>query len=537
MSDSPTAATSPSRALTELRRHVRTRRRGNVPRTELLYRAYVTILLALFGFYLLLGIIDDAPIGADEIAWVGDNGAVWIGLLAAVGVAAGIRSGASGGPLAIDEADLHYLIMSPLDRRRALRQPVLQLLAVASALGAVIGAAAGELAERRLPGHAAAWVASGALAGTTITVGAVAAALASASIPMLRRRPIVTTLAALTVIAWAVIDITADVRTAPTTLVGDLALWPLSFRWLDVAAPLVVLAATVFGIRGIERLSIERAMRRAHLVRQVRFALAQQDIRALILLRRQLGFERPRRRPLLSIGSGRFEDRLPVLYRDARSYLRWPAQRWVRVGALAALAGLATAGVWEGTTALAGGVAVAWYLIALEVVEPFAQELDHPTLLELAPIARPPILLGHLASAAALATGLWLVTIAVALAVTASSDLLLVTAIAAVPAAAAAVGGGAISIKQIGVENDTALMMPAEMAGPQAVLRLVWPIALAGAGVLPVLLGREVVARGDDLIGGVAPAFLAVAGLAAVIITWIRVRDDFMAAAATGAGR
>ncbi|MFN3218145.1 MAG: hypothetical protein ACE367_16740 [Acidimicrobiales bacterium] len=537
MTETPVAPPSAYAALRQLRRHVRTRRRGNVPRTELAYRAYVTVLLALFGFYLLLGIIDDAPIGADEIAWVGDNGAAWIGLLAAVGVAAGIRSGASGGPLAIDEADLHHLIMSPLDRRRALRQPVLQLLAIAAGLGAVLGAAAGELAERRLPGATAEWVASGALAGVTITVGAVAAALVSASIPALRRRPVVATLAAIAVVAWAVVDITAATRTAPTTLVGNVALWPLSFGWLDVAAPVVVLAAAVFGSFGIARMSIERAMRRAHLVRQVRFALAQQDIRALILLRRQLGFERPRRRPLFDVGPGRFEDRLPVLYRDVRSYLRWPAQRWVRVGALAALAGLATAGVWEGTTALAGGVAAAWYLIALEVVEPFAQELDHPSLLELAPVARPPILLGHVASAAVLATGLWMVAGAVAVAITASTDLLVVLAITAVPAAAATVGGGAISIKQIGAGNDTALMMPSEMAGPQAVIRLVWPIALAGLGVLPVILGRNVVERGDDLIGGVAPAFLAVALLAALIITWIRVRDDVMAAAATGAGR
>lgn len=537
MSDIPVPTPPAYAALTELRRHVRTRRRGNVPRTELAYRAYVTVLLALFGFYLLLGIIDDAPIGADEIAWVGDHGAAWIGLVTAVGIAAGIRSGASGGPLAIDEADLHHLLMSPLDRGRVLRRPVLQLLGVAAGLGAVLGAAAGELAERRLPGDAIEWVTSGALAGVTVTVGAVAAALVAASIPALRRRPVVATLAAIAVVAWAIVDITAATRTAPTTLVGNVALWPLSFAWIDVAAPVVVLAAAVLGSFGIERLSIERAVRRAHLVRQVRFALARQDIRALILLRRQLGFERPRRRPLVSIGPGRFEDTVPVLYRDARSYLRWPAQRWVRVGALAALAGLATAGVWEGTTALAGGVAAAWYLIALEVVEPFAQELDHPSLLELAPVARPPVLLGHLASAAALATGLWLGTTGVAVALTGSGELLVVLAITAVPAAAAAAGGGAISIRQIGAGNDTALMMPSEMAGPQAVIRLVWPIALAGVGVLPVILGREVVARGDALIGGVAPAFLAVALLAAVIITWIRVRDDVMTAAATGAGR
>jgi hypothetical protein len=72
-------------ALRSLRKLVRTRRRGHLSHFDVLYRVYVTALMSLFGFYLALGLIDDAPIGATEIAWVRNHGASWVGALAALG--------------------------------------------------------------------------------------------------------------------------------------------------------------------------------------------------------------------------------------------------------------------------------------------------------------------------------------------------------------------------------------------------------------------------------------------------------------------
>lgn len=534
MSERPPDATDGNRrtddlvALVSLRKLVRTRRLGHLSHFDVLYRVYVTALMSLFGFYLALGLIDDAPIGATEITWVRDHGASWVGVLAALAVAAGVRSGTNGGPLVIDEVDLQHVLLAPIDRRVVLRSGVRNLVAGALALGTVAGAAAGELAARRLPGNPWAWVGAGTLSGVTITTAGVGAALAAASLQVLRRRPWITSSVAIGLVGWSVADIALDIESAPTTAVGLIALWALDFSWWPIVAPVVAAGLVAIGARNIAGLSIERAGRRAHLIRQVRFALAQQDVRSLILLRRQLGFERPRGRPLVRLGSGRLEARVPALYRDLRSYLRWPLQRVVRVGALSVLAGLALAGMWRGTTALVLGVAGGSYLASLEAVEPFSQELDHPSILEATPVNGPSILVLHISSAAALMGLWWAGATVVAAAVTGSVDLLEVLGIASLPAAAAAVGGAAISTKRVG-SGISSLPVPDEIAGPQTVIRLVWPIALAGLGGVPVTVARAADERGADAVAASMRVTIAIAALAAVMFVWIRVRDALLA--------
>ncbi|MCH7790202.1 MAG: hypothetical protein IH940_12295 [Acidobacteria bacterium] len=526
-------------AVAILRAAIATRRRGDATRGDLLYRVYVTVLLSLFGFYLALGLVDDSTVGVDEIDWIEQHGAAWIGLVAAITIVGGLRSGASGGPLAIDEANLHHLVMSPIDRLVALSPIIRTLLAGGIALGAVLGAASGELASRQLPGQAVAWVACGLLTGTTISLGCIGAALITGSSKVVRKRPWIISLTASLIIGWSILDIAQGWETSPGTAVGMVALWPIRFSWLAIAAPVIALGLVLYGRRRIVELSIERASRRAHLIRQVRFALAQQDIRSLILLRRQLGFERPRSRPMIRLSPGRFENRVPALYRDFRSYLRWPIQRVVRIIGLSVVAGIAVAGLWQGTTALAAGVAAVIYLAALEVVEPFSQELDHPLLLESAPIAGPDVLLTHLAGASIMMALFWSLASSVAALITGSLDLLAVLAVAALPAAACAVSGGAISTKRIG-GGDHGAMLPEEVAGASAVGKLVWPLVLCGIGVAPVIFARDAVASGKDIWSATMPATAVVAAVAAAMFTWIRMRDTFaetMAEAKSGATR
>ncbi len=530
--DEPVAAprdeVDPTHALGELRGLLRTRRRGNLDRGDLFYRFYVTGLVAMFASYIALGAIDNAPIGPQQIAWVGEHGAAWVGLIGSVLLAAGLRSGATGGPLSIDTAELHHLVMSPLPRTVVLRSSTLRLIVGAVALGGVVGIAAGELASRRLPGSQAAWLATGMLLGITLGAGTIGGALTAASLRVLRERPGIASALAMGLVVWAALDISQGWRSAPTTSLGVLALWPMTFVWWPIVAPLIALALVAFGRIAIAGLSIERAARRSALIRQVRFALAQQDIRSLILLRRQLGFERPRRRPLVRIAPGRFEHRAPAAYRAVRSYLRWPTQRLIRVGALALVGGLALAGVWRGTTALAVAFAAVSYLVSLEVVEPFSQELDHGALLGAAPVTGPAVLLVHLAMATGLMAVLWAGSAAVAVAVTGSSTVLEIMAISALPVAAAAVGGAAISTRRVGNSgSDTALFMPDEMAGSAMVIRLVWPIALAGLGAFPVVLGRSAVDRGDQPLPVAIFATVAIGVVAVAMLSWIRLRDEF----------
>lgn len=535
VSADPVSGPEPHEALGELRRMLSRRRLGGMSGGDLLYKAYVTVLLSLFGFYLALGLVDDAAIGVTEIDWVRSYGAAWVGLLVAMAIAAGMRSGINGGPLAVDETDFHHLLLSPLDRHVTLAAPVRRLTAAAAVLGIVAGAATGELASRRLPGSGIAWVASGILAGATITLGTIGAALLVGSFAALRRRPYLVSGAAIGLVAWSVVDIVWEVRSAPMTAVGRIGIWPMSFAPWALVAPAVTAVVLVAGFRRVGALSLDRMARRARLVRQVRFALADQDIRSLVLLRRNLGFERPRRRPMVTLRPGRIAERFPVWHRDLASYLRWPLSRLVRVGALTAVAGLSLAGVWRGTTALGIVVAVVMYLVALEAVEPFAQEIDHPVILGTVPVVEAEILVRHLVGASMVMAVVWMLAGVVAALAGAAPILAAVSAIAALPAAVVGAAGGALSIRRIGTTPGDALMMPAEVAGPRAVYRLVWPVVVAGAGVVPVVLVRNAIDRGDPGFPVAANAAVILSLVGAALVGWVRYRDFVAAAAAGGA--
>ena len=81
---------------------------------------------------------------------------------------AGLRSGARGGPLAIEEAEVQYVLLAPVDRGAALRPAALRQMRIAALAGAVLGAVVGNFVFRRVPGLAAssgspAWRCFGAL--------------------------------------------------------------------------------------------------------------------------------------------------------------------------------------------------------------------------------------------------------------------------------------------------------------------------------------------------------------------------------------
>ena len=525
----PTDPSQPVRALSELRALVRLRHRGSIKVGDVLYRAYVTLLFALYGFYLALGFIDGSPAGEAGISWIETYAPSWLGLGAAVALMAGVRSGTSGGPLALDPAELQHVLMTPIARRVALRSAVLRLLATAALLGAAAGLLAGELVQRRLPGSALAWLGSGTLIGLTIMTAAAGMALVAASLPVLRRRAWVGSVGAGALVVWATVDVVNHTSTAPTTLVGQMALWPVEFTWWALAAPIVAFGLATYGAFAIGGLSIERASRRSKLIRQVRFALAQQDIRSLILLRRQLGFERPRGRPYVRVSPNGLIARVPVLYRDLCSYLRWPVQRIVRVVALATVAGLAMAGAWKGTPALAFGYVAVSYLASLEMVEPFSQEIDHMSFLNGAPVESASVLFQHLLVATGAMTVWMLIVAAVSAATAASVDLLAVMALASLPAAGVAVAGGAISTKRVDAgDASNGLFMPDEIAGSAALFRIVWPVVLAGSGALPVIVAQRALERGDSTLDAARPIAVIVLIVASAMLGWIRMRDSIM---------
>ncbi|MGZ4761705.1 MAG: hypothetical protein ACXV7I_04670, partial [Ilumatobacteraceae bacterium] len=153
--------------LHDLRRRRKRHRLGDIEWFDAAYRVY---LVALFGGGTVLWIsssIKDTTVSASAVADVARNGPALIGMITALAFLAAVRSGAQGGPLALEAADVAYVMLSPVDRTRALLRPVVQRVRSSAYLAATFGAIVGQLAGRRLPGTPVAWAASGALFGIT----------------------------------------------------------------------------------------------------------------------------------------------------------------------------------------------------------------------------------------------------------------------------------------------------------------------------------------------------------------------------------
>ena len=70
--------------------------------------------------------------------------------------------------------------------------------------------------------------------------------------------------------------------------------------------------------------------------------------------------------------------RWPAWRRGWQGIVRFPPLRVLRLAVLEVAAGAAAFGTWRGTTPLVVAAGLALYAAALDVVEPLAQELDHP---------------------------------------------------------------------------------------------------------------------------------------------------------------
>jgi hypothetical protein len=329
-------------------------------------------------------------------------------------------------------------------------------------------------------------------------------------------------------VAWSVAAVaTSDVPASPLVLVGDLFVWPEVATPLAVVALVVAVLLVVLGAVGIGGLSIESAMRRTALVGQLRFAVTQQDVRAVVLLRRQLASEHHRRRSWLPRLPRGLADRAPVVARDLASVGRWPLRRIIRVLTAALVAAFAARGVWAGTTPLlivAGGAA---YVLGLDALEPLAQEIDHPTIADSIPVLRGRLALQHLVQPVIVAAVAGTVGAAVAVGVAPSAIGWQVAAVTLLVAVPMGVAGAAITVvsDQTVDAPDAGLAQP-EVAGPRLLIRLVWPPLVAVLGFVPLLVARAAVDGGrppvmPELV--VAAPFLL---LAAAVAGWVRFRDD-----------
>lgn len=523
-------------ALADLRGRRRRRRLGDQQWGEMAYRAYTTALAAIVVVVFASGLVGDAKLDPAGTTRVLEEGPAWFGLLAAAILLVGIRSGSRGGPVALEAADVHHLLLAPIDRGTTLRRPTIGILGYGVLAGVVVGGLAAGLMDQRLSGAALPWFASGAVFGASVAALSLGAGLVTSSRLVPRWIPL---LVGWLLLAWSIADVAGYGPTAPMTVLGRVVVWPLGFDPVSLVPVAVAVVLPVLGVLVIGGLSVEQARRRTALVGQLRFAVTQQDLRTVVLLRRQLASERPRGRPWFPGLPGPVARRFPVLARDLRSVARWPVVRVGRVLVLGAAVGLALRGMWGGTTPLILVAGLATYVAALDATEPLAQDIDHPGLLSARPEPEGLILLRHLAEPVIVMVGVGLVAVAAAYAVGPDPEVLRVGLMAILPGAVAGVCGAAVTVVSEAIlETSQEAFIPPEVAGPRLLFRTVWPPLIAVIGLVPVLVARGAARDGTDPVAVVATTAVPVALLCAVVFLWVRFRADLhRSMAEAGMGR
>ncbi|HEV8115355.1 MAG TPA: hypothetical protein VGP53_03885, partial [Acidimicrobiales bacterium] len=426
-------------------------------------------------------------------------------------------------PLAMERAEVRHVLLAPVDRTTALRAPAIRQARFQAFVGLVVGGIAGNLASNRLDGSTVAWVATGAVAGLTLVALSVGAALVAAGNRMPRWAA---SLAGLVLLVAAAADGLDFIGASPTAPFGDLALWPLRFEPVGLAAIVVALLLVVLGLAGLGRLSLEAAERRSTLVGQLRFAATLQDLRTVIVLRRQLAMELPRLRPWVRLrvkGTGRF----PVFMRGLRGVLRWPAARVARLVLLAVVAGLCLRGIWSGTTPLLVVAGLAMFVAGLDTVESLAQEVDHPSRRDSSPADAASIHLRHI-PVGALGQGV-VAALAMVVAVLPGDGRVptTVSVVGLLPLALGGLGGALVSVLSGPPAGGGGWSLaPPEAQGIRLAFRTAWPPAIAIVGVLPVLFARNAIEQGRPGTEGAAPFVTLTIFVFTLVCGWVRVRDD-----------
>jgi hypothetical protein len=519
-------------ALHDLRDHRKHRRMGDVEWFDLAYRVYIVAIFGGGAFLWLSSLIGDDPLSAPSADEVLRNGPAVMGMVAVLVFMSGLRSGAQGGPLALETADVVHVMLAPVDRAHALRRPMVQRVRSVLFLGIALGALAGQLGAQRLPGSPGAWAAGGALYGVTLATLWAGGALLAHGV----RLPLwaATTIGAVA-IAWQGAALVWGIP-GVADLDGGLALWGWRQRPIELLATAFAVGLLVAGIALAGRTSLEALNRRSALVSQLRFAVTMQDLRTVILLRRQLNHENTRRRPWVQL---RRPGRWRVWRRGWYGLLRFPAVRLLRMGVTAVVSGVALGVMATGTTAALLVGMFALYLLGLEVLEPLSQEIDHNDRTDQLPIERGRLLLQHIAAPLAalvpfglLAGGAAALTIAVTDGPPAPGAFAAVS-ILAVPVTLAGACGSIVSVVKdapdpVSVANQEAYLPP-EVAGFGTAIRTIWPLVVSTLGVLTTLVARAAhTAEPDDasaVIGGAVRGALAAALLLVTTLVWVQRRD------------
>jgi hypothetical protein len=506
-------------ALADLRRTRRKHRLGDAEWFDLAYKVYLAAIFGGGAVIVLSDQVGDEPATAAQIADVAAHGPGVLGLAAVLALALGLRSGADGGPLSIEPADVRHVLLSPIPHAVALVRPLVQRVRAAAFACAVVGVIGGLLAAQRLPGSPAAWMTSAGLAGAAVGVLFVSTATVTHALR-------VPTWAATTLAAAAIVAQVASIaagRDGPAGVFGSLAMWGERQHAVDLLAVVAALAFLAAAVALVGRLRIEPLVRRADLVSQLRFAVTMQDLRTVVLVRRQLRNELPRVRPWpvpWMPADRRGAPTGAVVRRAVHGLARTPLARAVRMTACAAGAAVAAVGVHRGTTPLVVVVGVLAFLVGLDALEPLSQEVDHPERTDGYARDR-----GWLMLRLALPSAVAIVPVAaIGAAVVAVLEPGAAGAAAAlaVPMAWTGLAAGVVSTvrdTRDPVANES-VMMPPEFAGIGNSLHALLPLAVGTVAAVPVVVLRE-----DPSPGGVVRSVIGLLLVDAAVALWVLRRD------------
>ena len=512
----------------ELRRARRRKRMAEVEWFEALYRVYLAAFIFGGGALFISGFVKDTPASASVVTDVWRYGPGWLGLLSITAIAMGLRSGSRGGPLALEEAEVRHVLLAPVRRRRVLLRPTLQRWRSLTFAASMAGAFGGQLAGRRLPGTELSWALSGALWGAVAATLFVGAGLLSHSVRV--PRPI-STLIGGGLIIWQFISALPSHASmiGPGDATGDLPLWGYRSRASDLITIPIAFMILLLGIVLLDRQSLEAQSRRAALVTQLRFAVTLQDLRTVLVIRRQLSHEQSRRKPWFELTRNRgFHSEWQ---RTVHGLLRFPPGRLARMVVLASVAGFAGVGTLEGTTPLIVVSGIAFFLLGLEFLEPLAQEIDHGDRTDAYPVERGPMYM-RLTHASIVFSAPFAAISVVVIGVS-RPERWAVAVIGALPAITAGLAGAAINIVSGAPDpissSTQSNLMPPEVAGTANVIKAIWPVLVAVIGQLPLVAAQAAVEKGQGAEAAAARTAIGVLLAVGLVGAWVHRRDAIRA--------
>ena len=519
-------------ALYAMRTNRRQRRVADVEWFEALYRVYISAFIGSSAVLFLSSLVGDNRFTPNEWADISHRGPHAIGLVMALVVFLGMRSGVNGGPISVEEAEVRHVLLSPVSRAAALRHPAIQQLRAFAFGGSITGAISGQLFSRRAPTtmpHMAWWILWGALGGAIVAGTFVVAALLVHTYGV--HRWLITAVGTI-LFGWQAATLANSFNfSGPFDFVGHIALYPIRGAGLGFIGLVIILGIGALAVIKTGTLSLEALARRSALVSQMKFAVTLQDVRTVVLLRRQLSQEFMRVTPWIKIS--------PLLRRDIivgrgfRSVMHFPLRRIVRMTLLTVCGAVALIVTDRGTTPALLIAGICFFIVGLDAVEPLSQEVDQPDRTDALPIERGLLMTKHLIVPALSMFPFLLVGVLVAVVYSPTITSLLLSIIIGIPALLAGVAGASINAVKgapdpVGGANQ-GLALPPEMSGMTTLIRAIFPPVVSIVGCLPVIVVHYSETSNTNVYSNSTRAAVAVGMMLVVIAGWVRQRDHIRA--------